>query len=95
MHVRALVQLVALHVVSAQCALNRKYAAGVAVSAAIPVDLSGFYNSRAFASGPDDANMDGSGSQFSLLHGWNHPSSQMPPLSFCLQRNQLQLSVVS
>ncbi len=46
--------------------LDPKNAAHEIGSPSIPIDLSHLYNNRAFAAKPNDANMDGLGSEFIL-----------------------------
>ncbi|TVY14987.1 Tissue alpha-L-fucosidase [Lachnellula arida] len=74
MRFQDLIQLFVVVSHSVQGSFNPKYTQNVETSIAIPIDISGLWNSRAFASGPNDADMDGSGS--------GYPSSYMPPPKF-------------
>lgn len=56
-------QLLWVYIFSVAASFDPKFAHNDLTSVAIPVDISKFYNSRAFAAGPNDANMDGSGSK--------------------------------
>lgn len=67
MYATHVVHILAVCVISVSCALDPKYAQDSISAIALPVDISGYYNSRAFASEPNDADMDGLGSKFLLL----------------------------
>jgi hypothetical protein len=63
MYIPSLFQLFMINAVRT-ASFDPKFAQDGGISNAIPIDISCLYNSRAFAVGPNDANMDGLGGMY-------------------------------
>ena len=63
MYLQSSIQLFVVGACSVQGLFNPKYWRDGEASIALPIDISSYYNNRAFAAGPNAANMDGSGSK--------------------------------